>query len=235
MTPGKSKGSAQLSDLKDTKKSRNEKDFANILQKCTSKGWSNVIDFLRDKATNSLKTAVGYWTGIKHLNDFVEKQYSNEYDVQTVIEPLKQERIDIYDLMRLFKLYLMHDAPNHEIMAIGSVINYIKYAKSYFMFSDIDIIDHKFRARVKMPQLHKEDEQAIDAEDIIEILHHTDNRRLKAYILVLASTGCRAVEALAIREMDIDWSGIDFNSHDAKDMRASKRKDKKRIHQNEKS
>ena len=34
--------------------------------------------------------------------------------------------------------------------------------------------------------------------------------RLKAYLLVLASGGMRATEALAIRESDVDWSGINF-------------------------
>jgi integrase len=35
-------------------------------------------------------------------------------------------------------------------------------------------------------------------------LHHCNNQRLKAYLLVLASGGMRAVEALAIRECDLN-------------------------------
>jgi integrase len=56
-----------------------------------------------------------------------------------------------------------------------------------------------------------EDEQAVDSNDIKEILHHCDNRRLKAYLLVLASGGMRAMEALAIRECDVDFSCINFS------------------------
>ena len=41
-------------------------------------------------------------------------------------------------------------------------------------------------------------------------INHCSNRRLKAYLLVLASGGMRAIEALTIREYDIDFSGIDF-------------------------
>ena len=59
--------------------------------------------------------------------------------------------------------------------------------------------------------MYREDEQAIDSNDIKEILHHCNNRRLKAYLLVLASGGMRAIEALAIRECDIDFSGINFS------------------------
>ena len=61
-----------------------------------------------------------------------------------------------------------------------------------------------------MPTIYREDEEAIDAEDIKEILHHSDNRRLKSYLLVLASGGMRAMEALSLRECDIDFNGINF-------------------------
>ena len=56
-----------------------------------------------------------------------------------------------------------------------------------------------------MPQVYHKDEEAIDSNDIKEILHHCSNRRLKAYILVLASGGMRAVEALAIRYGDLNF------------------------------
>ena len=56
-----------------------------------------------------------------------------------------------------------------------------------------------------MPTVLREDEKAIDSNDIKEFLHHCNNRRLEAFILVLASGGMRASEALAIRECDIDF------------------------------
>jgi integrase len=87
---------------------------------------------------------------------------------------------------------------------------YISAAKSYFQFNDIDISPSRFKYRVSLPTVHREDEKAIDSNDIKEILHHCNNRRLKAFILVLASGGMRASEALAIRECDIDFSGINF-------------------------
>ena len=44
-----------------------------------------------------------------------------------------------------------------------------------------------------MPKLYREDE-ALDASDIRKILLSCNNRRLKAYLLVLASGGMRAIE-----------------------------------------
>jgi integrase len=78
--------------------------------------------------------------------------------------------------------------------------------RSYLAYYDIDVIPSKFRRKVKMPKLYREDEEPLDASDIRKILLSCNNRRLKAYLLVLASGGMRAVEALAIRLKDIDFT-----------------------------
>ena len=48
-----------------------------------------------------------------------------------------------------------------------------------------------------MPKLYREDEEPLDASDIRKILLSCNNRRLKAYLLVLASSDMRATEGLA--------------------------------------
>lgn len=57
-----------------------------------------------------------------------------------------------------------------------------------------------------MPKLYREDEEPLDVKDIRKILLSCNNRRLKAYILILASGATRAKEALAVRLKDIDFS-----------------------------
>ena len=57
-----------------------------------------------------------------------------------------------------------------------------------------------------MPKIYREDEEAIDVSDIRKILLSCNNRRLKTYLLILASGGMRAVEALAVRLKDIDFT-----------------------------
>jgi integrase len=96
------------------------------------------------------------------------------------------------------------------MLSARTIRNYQIAAKSYFEYCDVEIVDSKYKKRVRLPPIYKEDAEAIDANDIREILNHCDNKRLKAYLLVLASGGLRAAEALAIREKDIDWSGINF-------------------------
>ena len=50
-----------------------------------------------------------------------------------------------------------------------------------------------------MPKMYREDEEPLDASDIRKIL-------LSCNLLVLASGGMRAMEALAIRLKDIDFT-----------------------------
>ena len=85
-------------------------------------------------------------------------------------------------------------------------LHYMLLLRSYLLYHDIDIVPAKFKRRVKLPKNHRENEQALDASDIRKILLSCNNRRLKAYILVLASGAMRALEALAIRNCDIDFS-----------------------------
>jgi hypothetical protein len=73
-------------------------------------------------------------------------------------------------------------------------------------YYDIDIIPSKFRRKVKMPKLYREDEEPLDVSDVRKILLSCNNRRLKAYLLILASGGMRATEGLAIRLKDIDFT-----------------------------
>ena len=57
-----------------------------------------------------------------------------------------------------------------------------------------------------MPKIYREDEEPLDVSDIRQLLLSCNNRRLKTLLLVLASGGMRAGEALAIRNMDLDLS-----------------------------
>lgn len=50
-----------------------------------------------------------------------------------------------------------------------------------------------------MPKVVRKKKEALSKEEIIEILNVSDNIRLRTYVMLLATTGMRAVEALSIR------------------------------------
>lgn len=64
-----------------------------------------------------------------------------------------------------------------------------------------------------MPKLYREDEEALDSADIRTIMLSCNNRRLKPFLLVLASGGLRAAEASAIRICDVDFDSTVTKIH----------------------
>ncbi len=83
--------------------------------------------------------------------------------------------------------------------------------KNFFEYCDIDISPRRFKLKVKLPKVVRKKKEALSKEDIVEILNICDNIRLRTYLILLAATGMRAVEALSIRIKDID-----FDSNPAK-------------------
>ena len=57
-----------------------------------------------------------------------------------------------------------------------------------------------------MPKVLREKEEPLDVSDIRKILLSCNNRRLKTLLLVLASGAMRVTEALATRNMDLDFT-----------------------------
>ena len=103
-----------------------------------------------------------------------------------------------------FVSYLVSKHKNK--LSPNAVALYVAALRSYLLFHDIDIVPAKFKRRVRLPKNHRENEEPLDASDIRKILLSYNNRRLKAYILILASGAMRALEAIAIRNSDIDYS-----------------------------
>src|ERR671914_490819 len=164
--------------------------------------------FLQSIERNSIRSKRSYSSGLTLLQNFLKAKeqqirYEGCYNCETILQPLFENRTNIYELFDSLISYILTTKPE---ITPRSLSLYISALKSYFAYYDIDVIPSKFRRKVKMPKLYREDEEAIDAEDIRKILLACNNRRLKAYLLVLASGAMRAVEALAIRLKDIDFS-----------------------------
>ena len=157
-------------------------------------------EFLEAKGRNSVYSKLAYTSALKHLQTVIEDKYSL-YNYDNIIDAILNKEVDVYELLNNFISYAM----NRNI-GPKSIKAYTSALKSYFAWHDVDIIPNKFKRRVTLPTINKVDEEAIEASDIRKILLACNNRRLKTYLLVLASGGMRAVEGLSIRNMDIDFS-----------------------------
>jgi integrase len=161
--------------------------------------------FLESIERNSSRTRKNYETGLVHLQSFLTRKYDNTYSLESVIQELKDNRLDVYELIDNFITYEVNKQ-GIEKVAAQSIMAHLIGIKSYFAYHDVDIIPSKFKRKVKLPKEAREDQEPLDVENIRKILLICNNRRLKIYILILASGGMRAIEGLAIRLKDIDFS-----------------------------
>jgi integrase len=166
--------------------------------------------FLESIARNSIKSKRSYSSGLSLLQTFLNSKevnqrnqgYMHDYNCETILQPLSENKVNVYELLDGFVSYLLSAKPG---MTPKSIRLYLAAVRSYFGYYDIDVIPSKFRRKVKVPKYYREDEEPLNADDIRKILLHCNNRRLKAYLLTLASGGMRTVEALAIRLKDIEF------------------------------
>jgi integrase len=182
----------------------------------------HVKAFLDSTGRNSIKTRKSYASALAHLQNFLNQKYHG-YNCETILKPLVENKINIYELLDSFVSYiLMIMTITNTKISSKSVTFYLAALRSYFAYYDVDVIPSKFRRKVKVPKVTREDEQPIDVEDIRKILLSCHNRRLKAYLLVLASGGLRASEGLAIRLKDLDFSVSPTRIHIRKEFTKTK-------------
>ena len=126
--------------------------------------------FLESIQRNSNDSRRVYQTGLAHFRYFLHKKYTvnadTQYTLETILEPIYSNEINVYELLDNFVSFMM-DSTNLSVYAIKI---YISSVRSYFAYYDIDIIPSKFKRKVKMPKILREDEEPLDVSDIRKIL-----------------------------------------------------------------
>lgn len=167
-----------------------------------------VQEFLNSVGRNSQSSKEVYSFALSHFQTFLHNKYDANYTLETILDAISNNQMNVYSLIDNFVSYLLSNK-----LSPNSISLYVAAIRSYFGYHDIDIVPSKFKRKVRLPKRLREDEEPIDASDIRKILLSCNNRRLKAYLLVLASSGLRAVEALALRNCDIDFSSSPVKIH----------------------
>lgn len=183
---------------------------------------SMVKEFLDSKGRNSQGTKITYRFGIKHFKNFLDTRYGYPITIGNIVKKIINKELDVYQVINNFISYLtsLDRKINNR-----TVIYYVNSINSYLQFYDVDIIPRKLKQRVVIPKQYHEDEQAIDQEDIREILKACNNRRLKPYLYVLASGGMRANEALNLRLKDVYFSESPTKIHIRKENKTKRPRD----------
>jgi integrase len=174
-----------------------------------------VIRFLDSVGRNSVKTRRIYGIGLSHLQTYLHQSTAHSsHTLESMVDSFTKNKTDVYMLLDDFVSYLLSaNRPTPTKLSPNSINLYVAAVRSFLQYNDIEISPSKFKRKVHLPKTRREDEEPLDAADIRRILLSCSNRRLKSYLLVLASGGMRAVEALAIRNCDCDFSASPTKIH----------------------
>ncbi|MBV9179191.1 MAG: tyrosine-type recombinase/integrase, partial [Nitrososphaeraceae archaeon] len=154
--------------------------------------------YIRNIRAMNKRTAYEYYLRLTNFQEFVTSTYKTTSD--TIITKINEGTEDAYDILNGYVSYLQ---TNYNISAYTLKTRIIT-AKNFLEYYDVDISPRKFKLKVKIPKSVRKSKEALSKEDIIDILNTCSDIRLKTYVMLVAATGLRAVEALSIRIKDLD-------------------------------
>jgi integrase len=160
---------------------------------------SSAVDkYIKNIRAMNKRTAYVYLHRLTGFQDFVERNYKTALD--TIITRINEGLQDPYEIL---SNYVAHIQTNYNVSTL-TLKQRVVTVKNLFEYYDVDFSPRKFKLKVKTPKVIKKSKEALSKEDIIDILNACSDIRLKTYVMLLAATGLRAVEALSIRIKDLN-------------------------------
>ena len=166
----------------------------------------SISKFIKNVTIRNKNTAKQYYSRLLSFDRFVKEYFNNnnnnniKSNVDNIVNKLKNRDLDPYDILNDFCLFLQD---NYNLSSIA-FRDKITTVKTFLEFNDIEISPRKFKLKVRFPKTVFKNKEAIDKNDIGQILNGCSDIKLKTYVMLLASAGLRAVEALSIRLKDLD-------------------------------
>ena len=154
--------------------------------------------FIQSVTVRNKITAIQYNSRLLIFERCLKKNYKINLDI--LIQKIKSTEYNPYDIFNDYCIFLQNNYNLGSLAFRDKIIT----VKTFLEYNDIEISPRKFKLKVRFPKIVLRNKAAIDKEDIIKILNGCSNLRLKTYLMLLASTGMRATEALSIRLKDLD-------------------------------
>jgi site-specific recombinase XerC len=106
--------------------------------------------FLESVARNSLKSKSTYAVSLTHFDKFLSIR---NYTLESIIEALSKNHLDVYALLESFVAYLLSLKNKEAKLTPNSIALYLAAIRSYLAYYDIDIVPAKFKRKVRMPKV----------------------------------------------------------------------------------
>ena len=156
-----------------------------------------ISKYVKNVSNMSKSTADEYLTRLTSFKSFISSEFNLQID--DLIKKIKEGNKDVFEVLNEYGSHL-GDTNISSITIKQRVVT----VKNFFEYHDIDISPRKFKLKVKLPRTIRRNKEALSKEDVTDILNACSDIRLKTYVMLLASTGMRAQEALSLRIKDID-------------------------------
>jgi integrase len=162
-----------------------------------------IVQYAKTISDSNKRTGYEYLKRLEHFERFVSDNFHFGIDELTIN---KMFDVNIYDLLSSYvsRLINMIDGDGHSISNL-TIKQRVVTAKNFLEYHDIDISPRKFKLKVKTPRITNRHKEPLSKEDVVKILETCAFIKVKTYVLFLAATGTRAIEACSIRLMDIDF------------------------------
>ena len=158
----------------------------------------SLVKFIKSVSIRNQSTAKQYYSRLLFFERFAQEKCKTNLD--ELILKLKHGEYDPYDILNDYCIFLKTNYNFSSTAFRDKIIT----AKTFLEYSDIELSPKKFKLKVRFPKTIIRYKEALDKKDIIKILNGCSDLRLKTYLMLLASTGLRATEALSIRLKDLD-------------------------------
>ena len=155
--------------------------------------------YIKSISIMSKSTAREYWKRLSNFQMFIGNEYGILSTTDLIVK-IGKRILDVYDILNGYSAYQQQ---NYTISTL-TLKQRVVTVKNFFEYYDVDVSPRKFKLKVKLPRIIKRNKEALSKEDVIDILNVCSDIKLKTYVMLLASTGMRAVEALSIRIRDLD-------------------------------
>ena len=166
-----------------------------------------ISNYINNVEQMSKATAFEYRKRLRSFAIFVREKYAyNSIDVLIDKLTTKEKKkntplVTLYDVLSSYVSYLNRKGTVSPYTLKQRMVT----VKNFFEFHDIEISPRKLKLKVKLPKIIRKNREALNKEDIIEILNACSDIRLKTYVMLVASTGLRATEGLSTRICDYDF------------------------------
>lgn len=162
-----------------------------------------ITQYVKGMSESNRKTGNIYHSRLRQFEDYFTKTYHHSIDELTIN---KIFTVNVYDLLSGYLSYLINKNGNGNGFRLNNrtIKQNINTIKNFLEAHDIEIVDRKFKLKVKIPKPVKIEKEPLSKETIVKILESCTDIKLKTYVLFLAATGCRASEGCAVQICDLE-------------------------------